>query len=291
MQIVYHIGANCTDDERLLKSLLKNAEAFSKQGIRVPGPGKYRRLIRETIQNLGGADPSPDTRDILLDAILDDESATRLVMSHAAFICVVNRIFEGGQFYHLTEAKVAGLRSLFPQDEIEFHIGLRNPATFIPATFREARFEDFRTFMNGLDPRQVRWSSVIETIRRTVPEASVTVWCNEDTPLIWSQLIREVSGVDPLTQITGGFDLLSTIMSREGMQRFLSYLKSHPPQTEVQKRRIMAAFLDKYAIEAEVEEEFDLPGWTEELITELTHLYEEDMERIERMPGVTFISP
>jgi hypothetical protein len=56
MQIVYHIGANCTDQDRLLKSVLKNAETFAAQGVKVPGPGKYRRLIRDTIQKLDRID-------------------------------------------------------------------------------------------------------------------------------------------------------------------------------------------------------------------------------------------
>ena len=55
MQIALHIGENCTDDDRILKSLLKNGSAFADNGIKFPGPGKYRRLLRETIQNLNGA--------------------------------------------------------------------------------------------------------------------------------------------------------------------------------------------------------------------------------------------
>jgi hypothetical protein len=50
MQIVYHIGANCTDQDRLFKSVLKNADTFAALGVKVPGPGKYRSLIRYTIQ-------------------------------------------------------------------------------------------------------------------------------------------------------------------------------------------------------------------------------------------------
>jgi len=95
----------------------------------------------------------------------------------------------------------------------------------------------------------------------------------------------EVSGVDPLPPITGGFDLLSAIMQPEGMKRFLSYLKTHPPQTEAQKRRIIAAFLDKYAVAEEVEEELDLPGWTDDLVAEMTDIYEADVEEIARMEG------
>jgi len=60
MKIAFHIGANCTDDERLLKSLLNNASGFAQHDIKVPGPSRYRRIIRETIQNLNGAPLAPD---------------------------------------------------------------------------------------------------------------------------------------------------------------------------------------------------------------------------------------
>ncbi|EAR52638.1 hypothetical protein OG2516_00389 [Oceanicola granulosus HTCC2516] len=291
MQIVYHIGANCTDGERLTRSLAKNDETFAAQGIRVPPGGKYRRLLRETIQNLDGREPEPDTRDILLDAILDDESAERLVLSNPDFICIANRIFEGGTFYGLADFKVASFRRLFPEDRVEFHLALRNPATFIPAAFAESKSPSLETYLRGVDPLSVRWSDLVTRIRAAAPDAGLTIWCNEDTPLIWAQLIRELSGVDPMTKISGGFDLLNAIMSPEGMRRLLVYLKSHPPQTEVQKRRVIAAFLDKFAIDEEVEEEVDLPGWTDELVDALTAAYEEDVYAIERMNDVTFIGP
>ena len=291
MQIVYHIGANCTDQDRLLKSVLKNAETFAAQGVKVPGPGKYRRLIREIIQELDGIEPTPDTREILLDAILDDEQCNRLVMNHGQFICIHRRVFERGIFYALAEQKLVGLANLFPDDEIEIFLGMRDPATFIPAVFGDSPVNSYDTFMQGLDPAHVRWSGLIARIRAILPRATITTWCNEDTPLIWAQLIRELGGIDPLTKITGGFDLLSAIMSAEGMKKFVRYLKANPPQTETQKRRIIAAFLEKYALDEEVEDEVDMPGWTDEYVTHLTALYDEDIYRVERMEGVNFIAP
>lgn len=291
MQIVYHIGANCTDEDRLLKSLLRNADTFAAQGIKVPGPSKYRRLLRETIQGLDGRPPAPDTREILLDAIVDEEECNRLVMSNDQFMCVHRRIFDQGQLYRLGDEKFTGLDAIFHSDEIELFLALRNPATWLPAVFDAIPDDDFAEFMHGLAPADMRWSALVDRIRELIPRATLTVWCNEDTPLIWSQLIREISGVDPLTKISGGFDLLSSIMSEDGMKRFVAYLRSHPPQTEVQKRRIISAFLEKYALDEAIEDEIDLPGWTEETIDFLTQAYEEDCQRIARMPGVNFIAP
>ena len=61
--------------------------------------------------------------------------------------------------------------------------------------------------------------------------------------------------------------------------------------SEPQKRRVIAAFLDKFALDEEIEEELDMPGWTEETVEELTALYDADTAVIEQLPGVKFITP
>ena len=117
------------------------------------------------------------------------------------------------------------------------------------------------------------------------------MWCNEDTPLLWPQIIREVAGLELGEEIVGEFDLLNEIMSKEGMQRFAAYLKSHPEMTEIQKRRVISAFLDKFALEEKIEEELTLAGWTEDLMDDMTDVYEDDMLDVQRIPGVTLIAP
>lgn len=291
MKITLHIGANCTDEDRLLKSLLRNSDVLSQDGVKVPGPGKYRRLIRETIQALDGTPPGADTRSILLDAILDDEETKRLVLSNSNFICIPNRIFENGVFYLLTELKIRGFLALFPGDDIEFFIALRNPATFIPEALSKSKFDDLPTFMRGMHPADVRWSDVIKRIRQFAPKSNLTVWCNEDTPLIWGRLMRELTGVRPTVPLVGTYDLLGTIMAEEGMNRMREYMAKNPPPTPQHELKIVTAFLKKYAIENLLEEEVDLPDFTQELIEELTEAYDEDINLIATMPGVKFIEP
>lgn len=289
MEIVYHIGAHCTDDDRLLKSLLKNADNFSGEGVKIPGPGKYRRLLRETIQGLNGATPGAETRSILLDAILDDAPTERLVLSNSNFICVPNRIFENGTFYAQTEPKLRALHDLFPEDEIEIFLSLRNPATFVPAAFAKSDHDTMDSFLRTMHPGDIRWSDIVRRIRHVAPQSQLTVWCNEDTPMIWAELIRRMAGVKADQKITGGFDLLASIMSPEGLKRFLTYIRANPPRTENQKRRIIGAFLDKYALDEEIEEEIDFPGMTVEAVEQISMAYENDVAMIAAMPGVTFV--
>ncbi|MEJ8560017.1 hypothetical protein QTO30_01325 [Yoonia sp. GPGPB17] len=138
MQIAFHIGANCTDEDRLLKSALKNANTLLQQGIAVPGPGKYRKLIREAIDTLAEGAPRADARDVLLDAIVDEDNITRLLLSNDNFITIPKRIFDHSVFYHQAEKKVSGLHRLFPHDDIALFLGMRHPASFLQETATRA---------------------------------------------------------------------------------------------------------------------------------------------------------
>ena len=290
MEIVFHIGANCTDGEKLIRSLALNTDALAAQGIAVPNPTRYRRLLRETMEALGGNPPGPGTRESLLSSILDDQGSRRLVMSNPTFICLPNRVFEGGEFYGVAAIKLRALRSLFPLDSIQLHMAIRNPATFVPALWEQVKRVNFSTFMGGMQPTSILWSEVVALIRRTLPEVPLTVWCNEDTPLIWAEIMRRLTGTAATQSMKGEYDLLMSIMSAEGMGRFLKYLGSHPPQTDAQTRRVIAAFLDKYVLADEIEEEVDLPGWDEALVARMTEIYEADIQRIAADKKVTFIA-
>lgn len=291
MYLVLHAGVHATDEDRLIKCLLKNTEVLAARGVAVPGPSRYRRLIRDTLHALAEAEPAADARSVLLEAILDGDMPERVILSNDNFFSVPKLTVGRGVFYPGAELKLERLRRLFPQDRIELCFALRNPATFLPAVYALSPDTDLATFLDDNEPRNLLWSELLMRITTAVPDIAVTVWCNEDTPLIWAHLIRELAGLDANTKITGGFDLLSEIMSPAGMQRFRAYFNKHRVMTELQKRRVISAFLDKYALDEAIEEEVDLPGWTQETVQQLTDIYEEDVHRIAGIPGVTLITP
>ena len=290
MHVSFHLGAHCTDDDQLIRSLLKNKGVLAKEGIEVPGPGRYRRVVSDVLVKLQGARASRDTQDVVLETIMDLDYAERLVLGHDNFLGVPKRALENGVLYGHAGEKARWLRNLFPDNPVEFFIGVRNPATFVPALFEKTKAKDFTDFTGGLDPHRLFWSEMIRTIREAVPDSTLTVWCNEDTPMIWPEVMHEVAGLDPLVRLKGGFDILGTIMEKEGIVRLRKYLKAHPPQNEIQRRRILSAFLDKYALDEEIEEELDLPGWSDTLVDELTAAYDDDMLELRRIPGVTLLT-
>jgi hypothetical protein len=57
------------------------------------------------------------------------------------------------------------------------------------------------------------------------------------------------------------------------------------------RRRIVSAFLDKFALPEKINVDVELPGWTEATVERLTKTYEEDVSRIAQMRGVRFLAP
>ena len=295
MRIVYHLGAHCTDDERLLRCLLKNRGVLAEQGIVVPGPTRYRTLLRETAVALKGQPASLDTQALVLDQIMEADRAERLVLSWDSFLSYPNWAMDGG-LYRAAGERVRAFSQIFPQIEAEFHLAIRNPATFLPALFDKQKgskggTRDFTKFLKGREALDIRWSEVVDRILELNPNVPLTIWCDEDTPLIWPEVVQSVSGHAPGTVLEDSHELLPLIMSADGMKRMQAYLASHAVTTPEMRRKVHAAFLDKFALPDRINVTVEVPGWTEETVAAQTTLYDQDVALIRATPGVRFIAP
>ncbi|WP_282096632.1 hypothetical protein [Epibacterium ulvae] len=291
MQVIIHCGAHGTEEDRLLKTLLRNRATFANNATVVPGPGRYRALLRKCLEALEQGAFAPETNDALWDAILDEETAERVVLSNVNFWGSRRQALKDNVLYPAAEHRIALTQNLFPDDDLHIHLALRNPAAFIPTLLRDAAPERAHELRHGCDPRQTRWSDLLIRLRNSAPTVPITVWCYEDLPFIWASILRHIGGLPEGTRLQGGLDVLASVMSREGMRRLRAYLKIHDTISEPHKRRVYAAFLDKYAEDDALEEELDVPEWSEALIEEATQRYEDDLQFISTLDGVTLIAP
>lgn len=291
MKVVYHLGVHCTDERKLVNCLRANAEALAQKGLIVPDPDAYRPMLRNVVNAMKGKPSTPETEETILDAVMVQDEAERIVFSNDAFLCVRSWVLGRGTLYVAAAEKVTGLVNLLPSQEAEIALAIRNPATFLPALYQAGKHASFDEFLGGTDPLGLSWADVIGRIRAGNPTVPITLWCDEDTPLIWPEVLRTVAGAPADMPLEGENELLAGIMSAEGMSRFDAYLKGHSGLTAPQRRRIVAAFLDKYALADQIEMELDLPGWDDALIEELSQRYDDDLEEIAAMPGVTVLTP
>jgi hypothetical protein len=289
MRIVYHLGALCTDEERLVRCLLKNRGILAEAGIAVPPPTRYRRLIRDTAMGLAGGRTTPDQQALILDQILDAPEADRMILSWDSFLGYAPWAVRG-TLYPFAGERSRALTQVFPDHEAEFHLALRNPATFLPALHGGLTTKVRTSMMASVDPLDLRWSDVVLQIGDRNPGVPITVWCDEETPLIWPEVLQAVAGHDPSLELAETDELLALIMNDLGLARLKAYLAAHPPQGVAQRRRVVSAFLEKFSLPERVDCEIDVPGWTGALVARMTDLYNADVERIRQMPGVTVLT-
>ncbi|WP_376872047.1 hypothetical protein [Albirhodobacter sp. R86504] len=291
MQVVFHMGAHSSDEDRLIKCLKRNTEALEQVGTIVPWPGRYRMVLRDSLMALRGRAADAEYQEAILDSITDEDTFNRIVFSHDFFMCIPQRVVTSDGLYAMVPAKLTPLANILADAEVEFHMAMVNPATLIPALIARIKDATYDSVMQGIDPRALRWAPMVRKMAEAAQGKRLVVWCNEDTPLIWPELLRSLSGIGQDVELDGDFAILGAIMAPEGLERLRAYLTSHPPQTIAQRRKIVTAFLDKFAIEDRLEVEVPLPGWTSELIEEITQIYEADTAEIAQIDGVEFIAP
>lgn len=288
MRIVYHLGAHCTDEDRLVRCLLKNRDTLAGQGIIVPSPTRYRKLLRDTAVQLRGMKASVETQAMILEQIMEDTEAERMVLSWDSFLSYPAWAVRGS-LYSFAGERIRAFTQIFPDIEAEFHLAIRNPATFLPDLQGKVNTKGHGDILANVDPLHLRWSDAIQQILTQNPGVPLTVWLDEETPLIWPEVLQAVSGHAPETVLVDDDEVLSIVMSEIGLARMKTYCTEHPPQTVSQRRRIVTAFLEKFSRPDQIEAEIDMPGWTADYVDGLTTRYLEDVERIRRMPGVTLI--
>jgi len=272
--------------------VLKNRGMLARQQISAPGPGRYRVVLRDVVNRLRGEPATAEAEELLIEAIADTDAPGTLFLSNASFLCLPERALDDGRLY-ARAFKARWLRQLFPRRDCVFAIGLRDPASFVPALFavRKNRELDFEDYMTGVDPLALRWSDMIATIREHCPECEIIVWCNEDTPLLWGAIIRAVTGAAPDTALDGMLDIALRIVSREGASAIADHFGRPPHFDGPEFRRALALLIETHGRADEIAEEIDLPGWDAALMAQLSAAYDADVVRIAAMPGVRFIAP
>ncbi|KPU82429.1 hypothetical protein JI58_10195, partial [Marinosulfonomonas sp. PRT-SC04] len=239
---------------------------------------------------LQGTQATLEQQEALMDEIVRSDAAKRLILSSDSFLGVPDWMFQDGSFYKNAGPNTTKLRNLFPDNPCEFFLSIRNPSSFIPEALDKPTSENFRKFLDVVNFETVLWSDVIRRIQEVNPGCPITVWCYEDTPIVWPTVLRQITNTDHTVPFSGDLDVIQDIMRPEGLVLLKQYLEDRPDYTERQHHRIKTIFLEKFVIEDTTEVEASIPNWTQDTVDDVTEIYERDVALIETMPGVTMIS-
>lgn len=291
MEIAFHLGVHQTDEDRLVRCLMRNRATLAAQGIAVPGPGQYRQQLRKLAHEMRDQPTNAGTQEALLDGILDEDAVRRVVFSWDGFLSLPQWVVTNGRLYQAAGERVALLRRLFPVADVSVHLAIRNPASFLPALAKTDPSGGIAREVLACDPASLRWSTMLSRILQAAPDVPVTVWCDEDTPLLWAEVLRAVSGHADQTVLDGWLAWYWDLVTPKGHEAMRRWFAANPPENDLHRRKMMSALLARFARPEVLEVEAPLPGWSEATVEALSASYDEDLDLIAAMPGVTLLEP
>jgi len=292
MQMVFHLGVHCTDGDRLLKSLLNNRDELLPHGTEIVPPNRHRGLFEEALMALNGGVATAEMEQIMLDAVLVGDAPRRVVFSTPSFMGAPGRVCGRNQgLYPQMGARAAALANLFPSAGSEFFLAIRNPATLLTEVLNIFTGGDYEVLLQGNPPLRLRWAEAIQRLVRAVPGRRIVIWCHEDVPLIWPEILRLAGALPIGAPLTGGLAYLQELVTEEGFAELQAILAGQDQLSVKRRRDLEAQALERHALPSALDQEIDLPGWTQDLVDQVTDQYHADIAEIAVLPGVEFILP
>ena len=300
MDIALHLGANLTDDSQLRTCLIANEVLLARQDILVQRPRKFldpcltaAHEIAEMAPDLKEAREALGTahRKTVLDAAEVDANTRRLILSSPALLAKLSQSFDGARLYPQAGARMAALRDVFAGHRISLYLAVRNPASFVPALLTAVKASVRDEILGNMSKAPLNWFDVIQDIRKSWPEASLTLWADEDTPFIWDRAVRAVAGCNPESELKGLQSWYDTILVPGAADKLDAFIRSAPPLNTTLRHRTISAFLDKYCDFDKLDVDVSITGWNERHVEMLSHVYEEDLGRFAALDDVTFLQP
>lgn len=291
MEIALHLGAHLTDEDQLVRCLMRNRAQLAEQGIAVPGPGSYRTQLRQLAHDMQGQQTDAATQEMLLDGLLDSDDVRRVVFSSEQLLAMHRWVIGSGQLYPTAGERLANFSHLFPAAELHIYLAIRDPATFLPALALDSRSGGVEQALKDADPLTLRWSDMVGRVVAAVPGATVTVWRDEDTPLLWPEILRAVAGHDPATELEGWFAWYWELMTPKRHEAMRRWFATNPATDDLHRRKVLSAMLEKFALPEKLEPGPTLPGWDADFTDVLSELYDQDCDLIATLPGVTLLEP
>lgn len=291
MQMVFHIGAHVTDGDRLLKTLLKNREWLLQQQTEIVPPTRHRGLFEDALMGLNGGHATHDMEQIMLDAVLETDKPQRVIFSTAGFLGAPGRAVTADGFYSQMPRRVAGLANLFPSAASEFFLAIRNPATLISDVLKQADGGDYKALMQGRSAADLRWREPVQKMVQAAQGRRVVIWCHEDVPLIWPEVMRLIANMPADAPLEGAMFYIRDLIGKPGIADLQEALAGRDQTSIAQRRAICSDILHRHASPEAMYQDIALPDWTQELVDQVSASYYADVAEIAVLPGVEFVFP
>ena len=293
MDILLHAGAHPTDNDTLMVSMNNNKPALDRCQVAVPDPVLYRRSLRQAMRQIEGAQFTDELRDMLYDSICGDQPPDTLamVLSVPMLFAPPAQTVAQGVFFPQAVEKMRSAVEVFKNDRIKLFFAIRNPTTYLAALMKTCDSNNLSAVTGGSAPETLRWSELFLRLQAHFMDMELTVWCYEDSPFVWQDVIRAVGQVPPNIAIKDTYRLYLHLLNDVGQARFVAYMHKNTNLSAEKKREVMFAFAEKFGRPEIMDQDVSITGLAQEEVAFLTDLYEDDLAKITEIPNVRLIFP
>lgn len=289
MQIVLHIGAHATNEEALLRGLLANHDRLHGCGVAVPGPARYRDLLRDVIARLEGAEAAEGSGDLILDEVGVAPETDRVILSYPHAMGFPVGAVGRDMLYPSATRRIGALLRLFEGHEVTLALGLRSPVTWLPDIFARQNAKTEAEFFARVDLHALRWSHLVTRLADLRPSGGMIVWSDEGAPLGWPAILRALAGVGWDVPLAETDAIARSLLSEEAGRALALRLAQFDPPDARSWAALVADHLRDHADPALAEVEITLAGWSQALVDLLAARHEADLGRIAGLSPLTWL--
>lgn len=291
MQIILHCGVFSSDTPLLLSALEENCTLELPYKTQVCDPESTRDILRKILR-AGRENQLPeDSRDILLEMANVASDTQRVVIANPAMLGTYQDFVAPGQFFPNAVDYVKVVRQIFSNDELAISYAMRNPATLLSSIITGSQSRVANKILSAADPAGLLWSELAHRLSTAFPDIHLTIWYNEDNPVIWRDILSILLDIPENQPVRKVYAPMWKILSEDSMNKFRAYMAKHPGMIASQERRVIATFVEKFADPDALNEEINVDGWTQDYVDMLTAQYEADQAAVAAVPGVRLILP
>lgn len=295
MRITLQIGAHHTRSTFLSNVLDQNRQMLRELNIVVPGPKQQSRVFGAALKRLDGLPPILHEENEVLDAFLDScTGAQNMLLHNGNLIGDFKHMFDGGRLYASNFQQLSRVSEFFSQHDIHIALALRNPAHLVSSAANaksKSKLKSLKFVVDGSDPTTLSWLDTLDQMQHHLPQAKFTLWRDEDAPFIWPRVLNHLTNAPQSTVFTDAHAVIQSVLSPDGISKVENYVTDHPDDTPQNYERAMRDIFDECALDQFKSPPCDVPGWTPDIVRDLTLDYDEDIEILSQRDNVTFISP
>ena len=296
MRVTLHVGLHFAGAPRLMAGLRANNPVFEANGTFVPRQKDYRAPVADILHKLDGLPPIEAEQIDLLSQILKNRKISHLVMSDVLWAGALDAAFSEGRLYADLGATVARVAELFDTSDVRIAISLRDPVGFVADALATPQLAGKMTpFLRTCDTATLGWERGLRELRAALPMSAMVVWREEDAPLIWPRVLRDLGRLPPGAAVARAYAPLRPILSDTGLRELFGEVASNPPCDDSAFENLVRRYLAEFAIPDNVRDgparSVNIAGWSQDTLHDITQRYWAQTAAFAKEEGVTLIAP